>query len=85
MQDLLKAIKKNLQDGNYYSALFLTVMLPSICGALESVDGEDKSTRYIAWYYYRQKDMAGPLTQSQATAARLVSGIALLSPPPPKG
>ncbi len=50
MQDLLEAIKKNLQDGNYYSVLFLTVMLPSICCALESVDGEDKSPRYIAWY-----------------------------------
>ena len=50
MEDLLEAIKKGLQDGNYYSSLFLTVMLPSICVALESVDGEDRSTRYIAWY-----------------------------------
>lgn len=50
MKDILEAIKKSLRDKNYYSALFLTIMLPSICSALESEDGEDKKERYIAWY-----------------------------------
>ncbi len=50
MQDIVKAIRKSLKDGNYYSALFLTITLPSICGALESDNGQDTSARYIGWY-----------------------------------
>lgn len=50
MKDIIEAIQKNLEDKNYYSALFLAVMLPSICGALESENGEDSRGKYIAWY-----------------------------------
>lgn len=50
MQDIVEAIIKSLKEKNYYSALFLTIILPSICGALESDDGEDTRTKYIGWY-----------------------------------
>ncbi len=50
MDDLLQAIRRNLADANYYPALFLTVILPSVCAALESEDGQDSRDRYIAWY-----------------------------------
>lgn len=50
MEDILKAIRKDLKYKNYYSVLFLTVMLTSICSALESSNGEDNSTKYKAWY-----------------------------------
>ncbi len=50
MQDIVDAIRKNLRDRNYYAALFMTIMLPSICGALESDDGEDSRAKYIGWY-----------------------------------
>ena len=50
MKDLLSAIRKNLVDHNYYSALFLTLTLPSICGALESSNGEDDNQKYKQWY-----------------------------------
>lgn len=50
MQDIVEAIRKSLDTENYYAALFLTIILPSICGALESNDGQDSSARYIGWY-----------------------------------
>lgn len=50
MDDLLQAIRRNLADANYYSAIFLTIILPSVCCALESEDGQDTRDRYIAWY-----------------------------------
>src|SRR5260370_31847034 len=50
MQDILDANRKNLLDGNYYAALFSTLILPSICGALESVNGTDTRAKYIGWY-----------------------------------
>jgi hypothetical protein len=50
MQDIVDSIRKNLRDRNYYTALFMAIMLPSICGALESDNGEDTRTKYIGWY-----------------------------------
>ncbi len=50
MQDIIDSIRKSLRDGNYYAALFMTIILPSICGALESDDGKDTRAKYIGWY-----------------------------------
>ena len=50
MEDIVRAIKENLQTKNYYSALFITLTIPSICGALESDDGEDNRSKYKDWY-----------------------------------
>ena len=50
MEDIIAAIKQNLETQNYYSALFLTLVLPSICGALESENGRDNEERYKGWY-----------------------------------
>lgn len=58
MQDIIAAVKKSLEEGNYYSALFLIITLPSICGALESDNGEDSPTKYIGWYDRYIDDLA---------------------------
>src|SRR5438105_3177461 len=50
MEDIIAAIRQNLAENNYYSALFLTLVLPSICGALESENGQDSSEKYKGWY-----------------------------------
>ncbi len=50
MKDILEAIRKSLQEGNYFAALFLTITLPSICGAIASTDGVDTRKKYVAWY-----------------------------------
>lgn len=57
MQDIVEAIRKSLKEGNYYSALFLTITLPSICGALESNNGQDTKTKYIRWYDHYIDDL----------------------------
>ncbi len=44
------AIEKDIKNGSYYSAIFLAITLPSICGALESDDGKDTEEKYINWY-----------------------------------
>lgn len=50
MDDLFQAIRQNITAENHYSALFLTIVLPSVCAALESEDGQDNKDRYAAWY-----------------------------------
>jgi hypothetical protein len=50
MENIIAAIRQNLETQNYYSALFLTLVLPSICGALESENGQDTREKYIGWY-----------------------------------
>lgn len=50
MEDHLIAIEKNIEDNNYYAALFMAIVLPSVCGALESNNGQDTQQKYIDWY-----------------------------------
>lgn len=50
MEELLSAINRSLQNGNFYSALFLAITMPSICAALESSDGNDTPGKYVDWY-----------------------------------
>ncbi len=50
MDEIIDAIRKALDDQNYYGALFLTFMVPSICGSLSSQDGEDTKSKYISWF-----------------------------------
>jgi hypothetical protein len=50
MEDHLIAIENDITSGNYYSAVFLAITIPSICAALESVDGKDTQSNYINWY-----------------------------------
>lgn len=50
MKDILDSIENNLTNKNYYSALFMSLMIPSICGALESEDGKDSQTKYENWF-----------------------------------
>lgn len=49
MNELISAIKQDLNDRNWFAALFLTLTLPDICGAMESpTDANGK--RYKRWY-----------------------------------
>lgn len=48
VNDILNSIERSLQDGNWYSALVMTLIIPDILGKLE---GEpNSSTRYPAWF-----------------------------------
>ena len=50
MKEHFAAIRHSLTVGNYWAALFLTLTLPSICGALESADGCDNRNKYKKWF-----------------------------------
>lgn len=49
MKNFLQAIEKSLANENWYSALFLALTLPDICGKIEFPD-KNSSKRYIEWF-----------------------------------
>jgi hypothetical protein len=49
MEVITKELRRALDVHLYYLAVVLTLTLPDICGALESVDGGATSTRYKKW------------------------------------
>jgi len=50
MDDFLSSINLSLQNNNYYAALFMTIMLPSVCNALASPTGNDTRLGFISWF-----------------------------------
>lgn len=50
VKELLDQISGAMQAGQYYVALFCALMVPDICGALQSADGEARADRYRDWY-----------------------------------
>lgn len=48
--DLLEQIESNLSAKNYYTALFVTLTIPDICGALASSDGWTNREKYAEWF-----------------------------------
>ncbi len=50
MDILLKQIKDALSNKIYYLALFVSLSLPDICGALGSIDGNASGQNYINWF-----------------------------------
>jgi len=49
MRDLLGQIKVALDINLYYCALFVSLSLPDICGAMESADGVATGDKYKKW------------------------------------
>lgn len=45
----LDSIIKSLESKNWYAALFIALVMPDICGALENPD-ERPGVRYVNWY-----------------------------------
>jgi hypothetical protein len=50
MRDMLTQIRTANEAGIYYVALFSSLAIPDICGALESSDGLASREKYIAWF-----------------------------------
>lgn len=50
MERFLQQIEGGLQHGLYQLALFSSLSIPSICGAMESDDGCDTRERYKEWF-----------------------------------
>jgi hypothetical protein len=49
MQRFIKAVRKSVADANWYSALSLALLLPDICGYLETPE-EQSGVRYARWF-----------------------------------
>ena len=65
VRELLDQIDKAAASGDYFLALFGALTIPSICGALESANGEDDKPKYIAWFdkWVAKKYVVGPNRQ----------------------
>ncbi len=50
MRNILNQIEQALDANIYYLALFTTLSIPDICGALDSTNGGSKKKRYINWF-----------------------------------
>jgi hypothetical protein len=50
MRDLLEQIQAAKSAGLYYLALLSALLVPEICGALESSNGETEGKKYAAWF-----------------------------------
>ena len=50
MRDLIDQIRFALNQNLYYPALFVSLSLPDICGAIDSANGEADKQKYIDWF-----------------------------------
>ncbi len=50
MRDFLAQIRQALATNLYYVALFTSLAVPDICGAIGSVDGIANKSRYVDWF-----------------------------------
>ncbi len=50
MRDLLDQVDKALQANLYYVALFVSLAIPDICGAIGSTSGQATKTKYVDWF-----------------------------------
>ena len=50
MNDYLNQIQTSIDSNLYYVALFASLALPDICGAIDAEDGQATAERYRAWF-----------------------------------
>jgi hypothetical protein len=50
MDELLSQLEESIDHGQYYLALFVSLTIPDICGALGSIDGKATGPRYKEWF-----------------------------------
>jgi len=70
MREILKSIQNSLKNRNWYSALFLSLILPDICAKLEG-STERSTERYPKWFNkYLGKKYNGFLSGNDCYALR---------------
>jgi hypothetical protein len=50
MERFTSAIRKSMENQNWYAALYMSITVPDICARLESDDGKTNADKYIEWY-----------------------------------
>lgn len=64
MQQFTNAVRKSIQDKNWFGGLFLTLCLPDICGALENPN-ESVEVRYKRWFNANLAKLYMPLFSAE--------------------
>lgn len=71
MNELLAQIESSLKNNEFYLALFVSLAMPDICGALGSKNGQANGNRYKAWFdKYVSHNYRGNLDGSNCYAFR---------------
>jgi len=69
---ILDQIDQSLNARSYYLALFVSLAIPDIAGALEAADGQAKPERYKKWYekwlVHDSRSKSKPSSRSAASA-----------------
>jgi hypothetical protein len=55
MNDYLNQIQASIDANLYYMALFASLALPDICGAIDSKNGQATASKYMAWFCQHPK------------------------------
>ena len=75
MNRFTSSIRKSVQDGNFFGALFVSVAMPDICGALENPD-QGVGERYKAWFRRYLNAKYDPATQLEFITANMPQAAA---------
>src|SRR3990167_1640695 len=76
MKRFTLSIRKSVQDGNFFGALFVALAMPDICGALEEPD-RGVGERYRSWFQRYLRAKYDPATQLEFVTATLPQALDL--------
>jgi hypothetical protein len=76
MKRFTSSIRKSVQDGNFFGALFVALAMPDICGALEEPNRE-VGERYRSWFQRYLRAKYDPATQLEFMTATLPQALDL--------
>jgi hypothetical protein len=79
MKRFTSSIRKAVRDGNLFAALFVSLAMPDICGALEKPQAS-VGERYRAWFERYLKPKYDPTSHFEFLSATMPQAIALLPP-----
>ena len=79
MKRFTSSIRKSVQDGNLFAALFVSLAVPDICGALQDPQAGVRE-RYRAWFERYLKPRYDPQSQFEYLCVSFPQAVALMPP-----
>lgn len=79
MERFTSAIRKAVQDGNFFAALFVSLAMPDICGALEAPQSR-VGDRYNAWFQRYLRAKYDPTSHLEFLSATMPHAVSMLPP-----
>ncbi|WBV72395.1 hypothetical protein PGH42_05345 [Legionella pneumophila] len=72
MIEFLDQISKGIEANLYYLALFASLSIPDICGALGSENGKSRRDKYINWF---NENVGNPKNYNLSGKTVITSGV----------